>query len=274
MTDHRAERPPEEFAVESFSPAPGVGGVAVHGAADLRSAPEVRAELDIAIARGTDLLLVDLTQTTFVDSSFLGVMLGTQRRLRERGGSIAVVCVNPHIVRIFELTLLDRVLAVSATLDEALARLEPLSTGDPRAAVSERTSAGLGSEQPPARTGVETIRLEIPADPAFDAVRRLVLGGIGARFDLPVDRLDELQLAVDALELHTAAAGPTAKLGVTVDPDGIRVRVGPFGQDPLADDGTRRVVDRLVDSTLTGRDEDGSWVELRVGTNPSGAESG
>ena len=43
------------------------------------------------------------------------------------------------------------------------------------------------------------ITLEWPTDPAFRAVGRLVLGGVAARTDLPVDRIDELGLAIDAL---------------------------------------------------------------------------
>ena len=39
----------------------------------------------------------------------LGVLLGAVKRLRPMGGSVSVVCTDPHIRRIFEITLLDRI---------------------------------------------------------------------------------------------------------------------------------------------------------------------
>ena len=51
----------------------------------------------------------------------LGVLLGAVKRLRPSGGKVTVVCVDPHIRRIFEITLLDRVFSLHATRDDALA---------------------------------------------------------------------------------------------------------------------------------------------------------
>ena len=39
----------------------------------------------------------------------LGVLLGAVKRLRPAGGTVSVVCRDPHIRRIFEITLLDRI---------------------------------------------------------------------------------------------------------------------------------------------------------------------
>jgi len=47
------------------------------------------------------------------------VLLGAVKRLRPHGGKVSVVCVSPHIRRIFEITLLDRVFALHETLDDA-----------------------------------------------------------------------------------------------------------------------------------------------------------
>ena len=44
----------------------------------------------------------------------LGVLLGAVKRLRPVGGGVSVVCIDPHIRRVFEITLLDRVFTLHA----------------------------------------------------------------------------------------------------------------------------------------------------------------
>ena len=110
-----------DFGVETIDGDGSVVTIAVHGQADLHTAPDLRDAMTKAIDGGANGLIVDLSDATFVDSMTLGVLLGAVKRLRPRGGKVAVVCVSPHIRRIFEITLLDRVFALHETLDEARA---------------------------------------------------------------------------------------------------------------------------------------------------------
>ena len=98
--------------------------VELEGEGDLIAAPELRRHIDDAIGRGATRLILDLSPATFVDSTALGILVGALKRLRPRGGRIAVLCPDPAIRHVFEITGLDRVLPVVATLDEALADLE------------------------------------------------------------------------------------------------------------------------------------------------------
>lgn len=110
-----------DFGVETFEPEAAVPTIAVHGQADLHTAPELSDAMTRAIDGGATGLIVDLSDATFVDSMTLGVLLGAVKRLRPRGGKVAVVCVSPHIRRIFEITLLDRVFPIHETLESARA---------------------------------------------------------------------------------------------------------------------------------------------------------
>lgn len=83
--------------------------IAVHGQADLHTASDLRSAISEAIDRGAVHLVVDLSEATFIDSMTLGVLLGAVKRLRPSGGAVSVVCRDPHIRRIFEITLLDRI---------------------------------------------------------------------------------------------------------------------------------------------------------------------
>jgi hypothetical protein len=109
----------------------------------------------------------------------------------------------------------------------------------------------------------DTITVEFPAAEGYRSVGRLVLGGLASRFELPLDRVDELLLAVDSLLLH-GVSGDTVVLVVEARPDELQVRVGPIDGPGLSDPAVARVVTRLVDATseLGASDDGGTYVEL------------
>ena len=55
-------------------------------------------------------LILDFSSLTFMDSSGIGVVLGRYRLLRDRGGHVAIVGMNPHIARLFHMSGLDRII--------------------------------------------------------------------------------------------------------------------------------------------------------------------
>ena len=54
-------------------------------------------------------------------ASTLGVLVGGVKRLRPAGGSLALVCTDDNITKIFEITGLDRVFPIHSSRDDALA---------------------------------------------------------------------------------------------------------------------------------------------------------
>jgi anti-sigma B factor antagonist len=111
------------FRVASTPVADGVTTIDLAGEVDLHTAPEFKEELHGVIDGGARFVIVDLTDTTFLDSTALGVLLGGLKRLRSDDGTVVVVCRNSNIRRIFEITLLDRVFTILDTREEALASL-------------------------------------------------------------------------------------------------------------------------------------------------------
>ncbi len=91
------------------------------GEIDAHTAPGLRERLlgqlaDPAVRH----LVVDLSRTSFLDSSALGVLIGALKRMRERGGRLDVVQPPLAVRRIFEVTALDRVLDLRDSLEDAL----------------------------------------------------------------------------------------------------------------------------------------------------------
>jgi anti-sigma B factor antagonist len=107
---------------ESFGPERHV--IAVGGELDLFTSPKLKQQLADALESGKLQLVVDLSETTFVDSSALGTLIGALRRARERGGRLLLVSQGPEIARTMELTGLDQVFDIHATRAEALAELD------------------------------------------------------------------------------------------------------------------------------------------------------
>jgi anti-sigma B factor antagonist len=108
------------FAIEDRSVDPETHIVAVTGEIDLFTAPEFKQRVSAPIDDGRTRVVVDLTDTTFIDSSSLGVLIGAHRRLRRMNGALTIVCSNDAIVKTFRITGLDGVFTIVSTLDEAL----------------------------------------------------------------------------------------------------------------------------------------------------------
>lgn len=104
--------------------------VAVRGEIDLFTAPDLKTMLLGAIDNGKSRIVVDLSETTFLDSTALGVLIGAVKRLRARDGLLTLVNTDANIAKTFEITGLDQIFLISATRDEAIAALD----GDPQAA--------------------------------------------------------------------------------------------------------------------------------------------
>lgn len=70
-----------------------------------------------AVAEGSRLLALDLSELDFVDSFGLGAVVGALKRVRQRGGELALVCPSSRIRRVFEICDLDRILALHDSID-------------------------------------------------------------------------------------------------------------------------------------------------------------
>ena len=101
----------------------GVPVVAVSGELDVFSAPTLDARLGRLLDAGRVRIIVDLDGLDFVDCGGLGALVRRLGEVRSRDGDLAVVCTRRSILRVFELTGLDRVFPIASTSAEAVAAL-------------------------------------------------------------------------------------------------------------------------------------------------------
>lgn len=78
-------------------------GLAVRGDLDLEGAPAVRAAIQREVAAGCGVLVLDLSETTFLDAVGVGTLLGAQRRLRHGGGDLVLRRPSPAVDRVLML---------------------------------------------------------------------------------------------------------------------------------------------------------------------------
>jgi len=58
-------------------------------------------------------LMLDFSNVQFMTSAFLGLLIKTDKRIRERGGYLKLRHINPTIYKVFEITQLTKVFDIS-----------------------------------------------------------------------------------------------------------------------------------------------------------------
>lgn len=111
----------DQIEVEHLSDT--TAAVVLRGEHDIYTVPVIRERLSALHARELH-VIIDLSQTAFLDSSVLGALLGATEHARGQGKGVVIVLGDPPmetVARIFEVTGLGEVLATRATRAEALA---------------------------------------------------------------------------------------------------------------------------------------------------------
>jgi len=108
------------------------------GRIDHRSAAEFEAALTplvAAAAAAKGALVLDFSAVEYISSVGLRVLMIAAKKMREREASLLVTALQSVVAEIFAISRFDRILTVTATLDDALAICSP-------AALAQHRSAG------------------------------------------------------------------------------------------------------------------------------------
>ena len=111
--------PPGVFSMElkvDTGSAHGYTIVTPRGEIDLSTVETFREVLNELLIQGRVHVLVDLDETTFFDSLGFGALVGARRKAQAFNGSLGIVCSNQRVLRLFEITALDRVFLITPTV--------------------------------------------------------------------------------------------------------------------------------------------------------------
>ena len=84
------------------------------GELDMATAPKLR-ETVIKLLQpslGIGVVILDLSEVSFVDSTGLGVLAGSRQRIEREGGALVLRGPRPNTVKVLEVTGLDRVFVI------------------------------------------------------------------------------------------------------------------------------------------------------------------
>ena len=100
---------------------PGVTLVELKGRLALgRESQRVESIADELVKNGHLKVVMDLSGVDYVDSAGIGILALISGRMKEAGGHVAMVVPEGRVLQMLNLTQMNRILSISATVAEAL----------------------------------------------------------------------------------------------------------------------------------------------------------
>jgi anti-sigma B factor antagonist len=93
--------------------------VSPNGRLNMVAAPKLREVIDGVVGAGAKRIVVNLADTSFMDSSGLGALIGCLKLARQSGGDLRIAAVQPQVNMVLELTSMNRVLTPHASAADA-----------------------------------------------------------------------------------------------------------------------------------------------------------
>ena len=93
----------------------GIVIVVVEGEIDADTSPQLRERFDELLAEGEQSYVIDMVGVEFIDSSGLAAFVRLFKRVRIGEGDVRLCGVRPEVLKIFELTRLNRVFDIFET---------------------------------------------------------------------------------------------------------------------------------------------------------------
>jgi anti-sigma B factor antagonist len=75
------------------------------------------------IAKGTNLILMDMENLKYINSSGLSVIINILTKARKAGGDVAICSVTPKVAELLVITKLDSIFNICKTREKAIAVL-------------------------------------------------------------------------------------------------------------------------------------------------------
>ncbi len=117
------------FELSEERAASGAHVISVRGEIHVSTAPRFAQRLSEAIDNGATAVVLDLSGVEFIDSTGLSVLLTGLRRITQVNGSLALVCTNPTVLRLFQITSLDETFDIFADRPSAFAHVAQAAEG-------------------------------------------------------------------------------------------------------------------------------------------------
>jgi anti-sigma B factor antagonist len=88
--------------------------------ASLNQSDDFKAYIYSLIDNGARKMIINLEKVLYMDSSFIGALVGGLKNLLSKSGEMALVNISSDVMALFELTRLDKVFHVYDSTDDAV----------------------------------------------------------------------------------------------------------------------------------------------------------
>jgi anti-sigma B factor antagonist len=92
----------------------------LRGEIDVYTAPRLRQTIVDLVDGGARWLVVDMEKVDFLDSTGLGVLVEGLKRVKTRDGHLSIVATHDKILKIFDITGLNKAFPIHSTVGEAV----------------------------------------------------------------------------------------------------------------------------------------------------------
>lgn len=106
------------FSTEHLSMNNNVTVLELSGILDGIRGNELRREVSTIMDKGTNILLLDLKNVKFIDSSGLGALVSAMQIVRKTDGQLFICSINDQVKMLFQLTKMDRIFQTFADQEE------------------------------------------------------------------------------------------------------------------------------------------------------------
>lgn len=86
------------------------------------NAPQLKAELVMLSKNNVNNIIIDMTSTSYCDSSGLSAILVANRLCKDTNGQFVLCGLNDNVNKLIQIAQLDKVLTITANQSEALSR--------------------------------------------------------------------------------------------------------------------------------------------------------
>ncbi|MDO5297432.1 MAG: STAS domain-containing protein [bacterium] len=93
--------------------------IEVQGELDVYTSPKLKEAIAEVVDSAKTDLVIDLNNVRYIDSTGLGVLIGTLKKIRENGSQMLLVCNVSQILSVFSITGLSKILTICDTVSAA-----------------------------------------------------------------------------------------------------------------------------------------------------------
>lgn len=91
----------------------------LEGEVDVYTSTQLKQDIAQVIDQDVKFIVLNLSKVEYLDSTGLGVLIGSLKKLREKSGNLVIVSPSVRIMRVFEITGLYKIFNIYPTESEA-----------------------------------------------------------------------------------------------------------------------------------------------------------